>query len=142
MRFIYDDFVYTLLDMQIKNHDMSKLSKEEFIQYRMKFYPTKEENNSLSDELLADILFKQAWNNHKRNNDHHWQNWTNTDLVSHPYQLEINCAHMVIDWIAMSIDKGGTALEYYENNILDINIPEWADEMVREICERVYGEDK
>ena len=140
MKFISDDNIFNKLDKQIKNHDMSKLSHNEFVQYRMKFYPTKDENNCPTDELLADILFKDAWNNHKKDNPHHWQNWTSIQIVTEPYELQIHCVHMVVDWIAMSLEFGGTALEYYEDNISDIDIPEWADKLVREICKRVYGE--
>jgi len=37
--FIYDDNLFFELDGDIKNHDLSKLSSNEFTQYRQFFFP-------------------------------------------------------------------------------------------------------
>ena len=40
MRFVWDDFYYFSIDTEIEHHDVSKMSENEFIQYRKAFYPT------------------------------------------------------------------------------------------------------
>lgn len=59
MRFIYDDYVYFSIGDAVVNHDMSKLSKEEFIQYRIEFFPSDDENKKLQYSE-----FDLAWENH------------------------------------------------------------------------------
>ena len=66
--FVSDEQLFAVIDEKIKHHDESKLSAEEFTQYRQKFYPT-------SYETKNKKLFDRAWEHHKRYNDHHWQNW-------------------------------------------------------------------
>lgn len=133
MRFIYDDFCYYTLNHEIEYHDESKMSKEEFVPYRMKFYPTEEEKKEHSEEI--DKEFKLAWEHHKHMNDHHWQKWTVDPPVPYP---EIAVAHNVIDWMAMSFKFNDTALSYYEKNKCNIFLPEWAEKFMYEIFDRVY----
>ena len=63
------EYAYAMINHDVVNHDMSKLSKEEFIQYRQFFFPT-------SNETKDKKLFDDAWENHKKHNLHHWQSWT------------------------------------------------------------------
>ena len=100
------------IEKEIQNHDLSKLSEFEFVQYRKAFYPTEKESNS------GEYDFTKAWENHKRSNSHHWQNWTrkNNNWV-------INCVCMVVDWMAMGLKFGGTAESYYESKKSGIKIP-------------------
>ena len=129
MRFISDDLFYHTLDSAIKQHDLSKLSENEFVQYRKAFYPTK-------SELEYDIT--EAWNNHKKYNSHHWENWTsNTNCTIHPDDWEIDCAHMVIDWMAMGYKFGDTAQQYYEANKEKIKLPKCAISFIYEIFNRI-----
>jgi len=130
MRFIYDDFLYWSLDAEVKNHDISKLSSNELTQYRDYFFPVDgEEKKSLGD----------AWENHKKENNHHWQTWTNIKESDHIYAWEVNCAHMIVDWMAMSYKFGGTAREYYESNKKKIKLPDYAVKFIYEIFDRVYN---
>ena len=76
-RFIYDDFVWHSIDAAVKMHDDSKLSAGEFTQYRQRFFP-------VSGEVSSDVEFLAAWDHHKDNNAHHWQNWTK-NYTSNPY---------------------------------------------------------
>ena len=127
MRFISDDFVYFSIDNAVQSHDISKLSEHEFIQYRRAFYPTKTEPKyDMGD----------AWEHHKKENPHHWENWT-TIISDDPYVWEINCVHMVIDWMAMGYKFGDTAKIYYENNKDRIEIPDYAESFIYEIFKRI-----
>jgi len=125
MRFIYDDYVFHTLNKEIELHDVSKLSEQELVQYRQTFYPTTSEPK---------IELTSAWEHHKNNNPHHWETWT-TAPSANPYADEINCVHMVIDWLAMSYEFGDTPREYYEKNKHRILIPKWAITFIYEIFE-------
>lgn len=138
---VYDDFKYNSLDEEVRSHDLSKLSKEEFFAYRRKFFPTDIEVQQDEQELKEiEKDFDKAWRHHYENNDHHWEKWK-TSSYSHPYAHEIHCAHMVIDWMAMGMKFGDTR-EYYDKNKDKIDLPEWADKFVNEIFDRVYGKEK
>jgi hypothetical protein len=127
MRFIRDDLFYHTLDSQIEFHDLSKLSRHEFVQYRKAFYPTVREGKHSMDE---------AWQHHKIFNSHHWENWTlNTGCTIHPDDWEIDCAHMVCDWMAMGYRFGDTARSYYESHKDEIKLPEIAIDFIYEIFE-------
>ena len=45
---------------------------------------------------------------------------------------------MICDWLAMSRQKGGTALEFYTDNKPAIILPAWADKLVVAILNRIY----
>lgn len=143
MSIIYDDYKYHVLKSDVMLHDFSKLSDNEFVQYRVKFFPTKFEKDKSDEHIIfKDIIkddFNKAWDNHKEQNNHHWQTWT-TNQYYNPYIEEIDCTHMVIDWIAMGMKFNDTARNYYESNRDDIDIPDWAVDFIYEIFDRVYGE--
>lgn len=128
MRFIYDDYVYSLIESEVKRHDVSKLSEHEFVQYRKAFYPTE---NEPKYNMAA------AWRHHKKYNPHHWENWTKTANIDNPYTWEVNCVHMVIDWMAMSYTFGDTAQQYYESNQDEIKLPEYAVKFIYEIFNKI-----
>jgi len=130
MNIVYDDFVYGAINEFIIQHDMSKLSAEEFIQYRENFRP-------ISDEEKCEG-FDAAWENHKKCNPHHWQNWVEID-DENPYTQLVHCVCMVADWIAMGMKFGDTARDYYEKNKGEIKIPDWSVKLINEIFDRVYS---
>ena len=127
MRFIWDDFVYHRLGMEVLNHDLSKLLEQEFVQYRKAFFPA-------DGEPKYDMA--EAWEHHKANNPHHWENWTQRGNYD-PYEWEINCAHMVIDWMAMGYKFKDTARQYYEKNKERIELPDYAVSFIYEIFDRI-----
>ena len=131
MRFVYDDYVFNCIDSNVKNHDLSKLSQEEFTQYRQFFYPTEQEEKDKE-------LMNQAWQNHLLNNDHHWQTWTTKEYNSNPYAHEIYLVENIIDWIAMGYEFGDTARDYYEKNKKSIKLPKEAISFMYRIFDRVY----
>ena len=131
-KFICDDDEYSFLDHSIKYHDVSKLDNEEFLAYRDKFYPF----TKSVDQSLVELAFDNAWKHHKNNNDHHWETWT-TESYAYPRAQTLHCIHMLVDWIAMGMKFGDTALEYYQKNKHKMKLEEW-DEFIVEILNKVY----
>lgn len=141
--FIYDDFNYFTIDELIKNHDLSKLSNEEFIPYRKQFFPT-------SFEKLADNkeAFDLAWRHHKENNPHHWEHWIEKHNTVMPdnYDGRAQFICMVCDWMAMSMKFGDTPREYYEKNKNKIQLSEdfiqWLYAIFEKIDDNQYTCDR
>lgn len=93
-----------ILKNKILQHDLSKFSKEEFFNYRLKFF--KDENDT---EENIDFGFSLAWEHHYKNNEHHPENWKDKEKMSGMAQLE-----MMLDWTAMSIKFKNDPFEYYK----------------------------
>ena len=124
------DSMRFMIDSQIKTHDISKLSQEEFVPYRLVFYPTLAENTGPDD-------MKEAWEHHKRCNRHHWQTWARDYPVGELWGID--CIHMLVDWMAMAYEFGGSARSFYENNCHRIELPVDAIALMNVIFDRVYG---
>lgn len=122
-KFLDDEFWWSVLDEEIKNHDKSKLSTEEFHPYRFKFYPTNEEAKHPDYELSSQEIFDQAWEHHKNFNFHHWQTWTTKECPK-KIPKELHAIHNLCDWIAMAKQREKPYLEYYEQNKDSIKIPQ------------------
>jgi len=123
-----DDVEWHMINDDVKTHDESKLSAQEFTQYRQNFFP-------VDGEVKDKIAFAHAWEHHKRHNMHHWQTWTQSD--GHPYAsayLTMN----VIDWVAMGFEFGDTAKDYFEKNKEEIDLPQWAVDYMYKIFDAIY----
>lgn len=129
-RFMSDDFVWGSIDEAIKMHDESKLSMQEFTQYRNYFFTAEGEEK---DKLSFDL----AWDHHLDQNEHHWQNWTQRQENGMMY-ADIFLVQMVCDWVAMGFEFGDTAKDYYEKNKERINLPDWAIRLIYEIFDCIY----
>lgn len=132
MDFVSDDFLYCAISDQVDNHDISKLSPAEFVQYRRVFFPIKSEGKV--KEL------GEAWEHHKDNSPHHWENWTTHSVQDDAYvedQWKIHCVHMVADWMAMGYKFGDTARTYYERNKDKIKLPDYAVKFIYDIFSRI-----
>lgn len=127
-RWHWDDFLWHTIDQEVKSHDLSKLSAEEFTQYRQFFYPTANEDRNKRG-------FELAWEHHKEKNVHHWEHWTKIENA--PFS-EVYVVMMLVDWVAMGFEFGDTAKEYYEKNKDKIDLPEWAVELMYDIFEHIY----
>lgn len=130
MRFMWDDFYYFFINDEIENHDLSKMSEQEFVQYRKAFYPTDAEKE------IGKYDMSSAWDHHKKKNLHHWENWT-TIKPRFDADWEVHCVHMLCDWMAMGYKFGDTAQQYYEANKDKIQIPDYAVNFIYEIFERI-----
>tara|TARA_R110000851_G_C12807408_1_gene538112 strand:- start:57 stop:611 length:555 start_codon:yes stop_codon:yes gene_type:complete len=92
-----DDCAWHTLHDEVVHHDLSKFSKEEFVQYRDQFFAV----NYFDKE---NSCFGAALENHKKENHHHHETAKNyNDLV-----------HMVIDWMAMSYKFKDNPRDFYE----------------------------
>lgn len=100
---------------QCSLHDRSKYDTNEFIGYRIRFYPTEEEKNNRKEE--AKNLFDLGWLHHIHNNPHHPEYWVIAENDKEMKILDMpNCyiAEMLLDWAAMGIKFGDTAYSYYK----------------------------
>lgn len=106
-----DDCSWYTLHHEVMNHDLSKFSKEEFVQYRDNFFP-------INDSDKENSCFDAAWENHKTQNRHHHETADNYhDLV-----------HMVVDWVAMSYKFNDNPRDFYEKTKPKMNLkPEFHD---------------
>lgn len=126
-RFVWDDFYFATIEDLVLGHDLSKLGPEEFIQYQRNFYPVEGEKTEADREA-----FRVAWAHHEAANPHHWQNWTR-DVPWRPWEQEVHCVTMVIDWMAMGLEFGDTAESYYEGSKEKIQIPGWSRDLLAKI---------
>jgi hypothetical protein len=126
--FIQNVEVRNEIDAAVKVHDLSKLSAEEFTQYRQWFHP-------VSKEIRDKPLVRKAFNHHIEHNEHHWQTWTTK--YDRP-EADIHLVHNIIDWIATGFEFEDNAKVYYENNKHNIILPEWAITLMYSIFDRVY----
>ena len=99
-------FDWELFKREVMEHDLSKFTKEEFVQYRDNFFPVSPEDNENSD-------FSSAWENHKICNPHHHESAKGF----------MDIAHMLIDWMAMGYKFNDNPWDYYEKmkDSLDIS---------------------
>ena len=112
----------------IDTHDLSKYSKEEFEAYRKKFFPIDGETSDKKE-------FSMAWNHHQKSNPHHWQYWVL------PKKIENVCIpiptvyiiEMLCDWTAMSFQKGGSVVEWFESELPKMIIHEKTKETIRSL---------
>lgn len=114
------------LEDAIKNHDMSKYSDEEFYAYRKWFYPTTHEkyliDNDNDYKLAMEADFEEAWNHHKRNNDHHPEWWCYDENGNNiaPRDMSIEAIlHMICDWQACDMTYGGNLHDWWAKNKAD-----------------------
>ncbi len=121
----------SMIDSEIKNHDKSKYSIEEFNAYRKEFYPISQEEKDKNKEN-----FDKAWKHHYTNNLHHWNWWYetgNADRMPCAYVIEMIC-----DWEAMGYQFGNTSKEWYEKNKDKIHLGErqrkLAESLMNAIC--------
>jgi len=127
MPFVYVDCTRNQINNEVNSHDLSKLTAQEFVQYRKAFYPIEGESG---------FDMSEAWEHHVKCNPHHFQNWTST---SNPCIVNwvIHCVHMLIDWLAMSYEFGDSPRTYYEDNLDKISLPDYAITFIYEVFNRL-----
>lgn len=103
------DIVYA----NIKHHDESKFSEEEFEPYRKHFYPINDKEKEDAKEE-----FDKAWKHHYLNNPHHWDGWAlNGNEMPIIYIIEMLC-----DWQAMSYKFDSNTLDWYNKEKKEIKL--------------------
>ena len=124
----YEDLFFKILNPDIskeelqciiKNHDISKYSKEEFESYQRHFTPANNTDRNLESD------FNKAWLHHIHNNPHHPEHWVLFDykdksIIITPMPDEY-IIEMICDWIAMGIKFNNTAYNWYNKS--KYNIP-------------------
>ncbi len=133
MPWCVDDYTWHTLRNEIEYHDLSKFSKEEFTQYRAKFFSVDDE---LHDSQQLDIDFDKAWAHHKLKNTHHHESIRRDSKILGNTERDV--IHMIVDWMAMGYKFGDTAKEYYEANSNDINLTEYEIKFMYELFDRLY----
>lgn len=128
-RFLSDGKAFALIAQDVKYHDTSKLSAQEFTQYRQYFFP-------IEGEEKDEQAFQSAWEHHKQHNVHHWQHWTQK-YQDDPH-ADCYLVMMLVDWIAMSFEFGGTAREHYEQHKDQIHLPDRFIDLMYRIFACVY----
>ena len=132
-RFLKDEYCWNIINEDVINHDLSKLSEHEFCQYRQYFFPT-------DDEIKNEEAFQKAWEHHKENNVHHWQNWTTKQKNNPCVEAYVVC--MLVDWVAMSLEFGGNSQKFYEKKKHTIDLPDSSVKLMYEIFDCIYDEEE
>ena len=119
-------------DKQLRDHDLSKWSEEEFPGYALKF---------LGND---DSLFAAAWHHHFRNNPHHWQYWmfpdefkmTGTENGCLPMPMNY-ALEMVADWCGASVVYTGLEdmSDWLARNWRKVRMHSETREYVREVLD-------
>lgn len=97
------------LSINIRNHDDSKYSEEEFMPYALHFYGGPE-----FQTVEWNAKYDAAWEHHKAHNPHHWEYFTDRDeempLI---YIIEMLC-----DWWSFSFKTNNLSeiLTWYDRN--------------------------
>jgi hypothetical protein len=135
----------------VLHHDDSKMTDDEFIAYRMKYYPTKaEEDNMNADPVYKDHveeLYNKAWEHHFMHNDHHPKYWKvidgHYDNNNEPKEMTLGAIiHMICDWQAMSYHFKSNILDWYEKDAdeekgdLHYNTRKLTEEILYSVCSR------
>lgn len=132
MDFITNESTFEIICNNIKQHDLSKYSEHEFVQYRQYFNP-------IEGAVKDSELFDKAWKHHYENNPHHWEYWTNKMWGNSSEEL-IATVEMICDWQAMSYKFGNSAKDYFKENLYRIEMSDWKIKVVNNILDRLYTE--
>lgn len=120
-----------------KDHDKSKYSSAEYIPYLHHFYPTKREEELMSEE------FECACKHHTATNKHHWDFWLdpNTlelrDIPDQDRDYKLYCVERVADWLAMACQHNEDKSLWYDINKASIKMPAWAYDFIEYIYSKV-----
>ena len=101
----------------ISIHDESKYMDIEFEPYRLRFYPTEEENEYLKSgdaKIQQQQDFETAWTHHYKNNPHHPKYWVQDDGNIKDMEL-VYIIEMLCDWLSF----GDDIRVWYQNKAKD-----------------------
>ena len=126
---VFEGVNINALAAQIKEHDESKFSEEEFEPYAKFWYDD-------SEDYEYDPAYEAAWEHHYMNNEHHPEYWDGEDMPL-LYILEMLC-----DWGSFSIAKGNLkelSEYYYEEAKEDDekNLSDATQEIIEDVLSRI-----
>lgn len=98
---------------EIRSHDNSKFSDNEFEGYRRYYYPTDDEKVHENEDSKATVEtnYNEAWKHHYMYNDHHPEHWCwylpDGQVVTTKLEVATKMPlqavfHMICDWTGMS----------------------------------------
>jgi hypothetical protein len=142
---IYDDFLRDQTDCWVREHDLSKLSNEEFLAYVDYFHSPYGKNYDIWDDggegqqkhKEIKETFDKAWKHHYTNNMHHPESWKIRTDERFPNEHACHLMCMLVDWTAMSYAFNDTAESYYLKNKDEIDLPEWANKTLMKWFEMI-----
>lgn len=128
------------LRKQIKNHDLSKFSSEEFEAYSMHFCG--EDKTEISKNN-----YEMALLHHHHNNPHHFQYWLLNDNDGQSKALDIPLNYfieMICDWWSFSIEKRNLSYinNWYESYKDKIVLSEKTKSIVEDILIKIKDKFK
>lgn len=136
-----------VVDANIKNHDMSKYSDEEFEGYRKYFYPTTQESTEAAE--IPDVQneinseFEKAWIHHYTHNDHHPMYWRDED--GNPKNMPLYAIlHMICDWQGMAYKFNSNVVDWYNSKAAldDKNaMTEYTRNIVEDLLLAIYNKE-
>ena len=113
--FLSNEKQYESFVKEVINHDISKFSENEFVQYRKYFHPINNKEKKESEDL-----FEKAWEHHQKVNSHHWQNRVGGKYDSGEKITMV--LHNVIDWVAMSYKFKEPIDKYYNKKKKELDM--------------------
>lgn len=120
--------IMNIVNVKVIKHDDSKFYDDEFGAGAAYWYAENDEARKAAEKAAND-----AWLLHYQRNDHHWDHWKDRkDSMPITSVLE-----MCMDWIAMSMAKGGTALKWFRSQE-DIVLGDAQRRYVEKILEVFY----
>ena len=134
-----DDFIQeeaeTLRNIA-SDHDKSKYEEMEFMPYLHHFYPTRPEEEQMTEE------FEMACKHHIATNKHHWDFWLDPQTfelkdISDERDYKLHCVERVADWLAMAAQHEEDKSIWYEMNKKAMKMPEWAFEFIENIYKKL-----
>ena len=131
---VFEGVNINAFNLQIREHDDSKFSEEEFEPYARFWYDD-------SEHYDYDPEYEAAWEHHWMNNEHHPEHWDGEDMPL-LYILEMLC-----DWGSFSIAKGNLRelSDYYFSEAKDDdekNLSEATKEIIEDILSKIAAKIK
>lgn len=121
--------VIPTIEAMVLSHDSSKYGIEEWEPYRKYYFPVDD-----MEKQSAQAEYEAALQHHYMHNMHHPEFWVNNknDMPM------TSVVEMCCDWIAVSMIKGGTALEFYNKYFNKDKLGEAQKEWVEFILKEYY----
>jgi len=123
------------IEDMLKEHDLSKLSAEEFIPYVDYFHTPLGIKYDIWDDggkgnwkhYKITSAFDIAVQHHYANNPHHPENWSEVEKETESSEMICNLFCLLVDWMAMSYVNNNTPEQYYMSHREKIKLTSWME---------------